>query len=183
MKKIRNLLDRLILNWLSIIPKSIRKARSSEEAGKHTGTPKKQTYFVFAIVALALLMSGIDFTIVAVSLPTFLTDFRANLALVGWTITGYQFSQSIIMPIAGKLSDEWGRKRLFLVAVIVFTVSSMAAGLAPNIFWLIVFRVIQGMGGGAFLPSATGIVSDAFGERRAPAIGLFGSIFAIGGIL
>ena len=52
MKKIRNLLDRLILNWLSIIPKSIRKARSSEEAGKHTGTPKKQTYFVFAIVAL-----------------------------------------------------------------------------------------------------------------------------------
>jgi len=183
MKKIRNLLDRLILNWLSIIPKSIRKARSSEEAGKHTGTPKKQTYFVFAIVALALLMSGIDFTIVAVSLPTFLTDLRANLALVGWTITGYQFSQSIIMPIAGKLSDEWGRKRVFLVAVIVFTVSSMAAGLAPNIFWLIVFRVIQGMGGGAFLPSATGIVSDAFGERRAPAIGLFGSIFAIGGIL
>ncbi len=87
------------------------------------------------------------------------------------------------MPIAGKLSDDLGRKPLFLAAVIVFTLSSMAAGLAPNIFWLIVFRVIQGIGGGIFLPSATGIVSDAFGEKRAPAIGLFGSIFPIGGIL
>ena len=156
---------------------------NSQELGKNIGAPKKQAYFTFAIVALALLMSSIDSTIVAVGLPTLLTDLRTNLALVGWTITGYQFSQSIIMPIAGKLSDEWGRKRLFLAAVIVFTVSSMAAGLAPNIFWLIVFRVIQGIGGGAFLPSATGIVSDAFGERRAPAIGLFGSIFPIGGIL
>ena len=144
---------------------------------------RNQAYFTFAIVALALLMSGIDLTIVAVGLPTLLTDLRTNLALVGWTITGYQFSQSIIMPIAGKLSDEWGRKRLFLAAVIIFTVSSMAAGLAPNIFWLIILRVFQGIGGGAFLPSATGIISDAFGERRAPAIGLFGSIFAIGGIV
>ena len=59
----------------------------------------------------------------------------------------------------------------------------MAAGLAPNIYLLIVFRIIQGIGGGVFLPAATAMVSDAFGERRAPAIGLFGSIFPIGGIL
>ncbi len=144
---------------------------------------KRRAYFIFAIVALALLMASIDATIVAVSLPTMLTDLQTNLAWVGWTITGYQFSQSIIMPIAGKLSDDWGRKRLFLGAVILFTVSSMAAGLAPNIYWLIIFRLIQGIGGGAFLPSATGIISDAFGEKRAPAIGLFGSIFPIGGIL
>ena len=147
------------------------------------GASGKQASSIFAIVALALLMASIDSTIVAVSLPTILTDLRTNLAWVGWTITGYQFSQSIIMPIAGKLSDDWGRKRLFLGAVILFTVSSIAAGLAPNIYWLIVFRIIQGIGGGAFLPSATGIISDAFGERRAPAIGLFGSIFPIGGIL
>jgi len=144
---------------------------------------KKQGYFTFAIVALALLMASIDSTIVAVSLPTILTELQTNLAWVGWTITGYQFSQSVIMPIAGKLSDDWGRKRLFLGAVILFTLSSMAAGLASNIYLLIIFRFIQGIGGGTFLPSATGIISDAFGERRAPAIGLFGSIFPIGGIL
>ena len=147
-------------------------------------TPHGHPYQVFAIVSLALLMASIDSTIVSVALPTLLTDLKTNLALVGWTITGFQFSQSVIMPIIGKLSDDLGRKRLFLAAVVLFTVSSMAAGLAPNIFWLIGFRILQGIGGGSFLPSATGIISDAFGEKkRATPIGLFGSIFPIGGIL
>ena len=145
--------------------------------------PDKQAYLIFAIVAVALLMASIDMTIVAVALPSLLTDFNTNLALVSWTITGYSFSQSIVMPIAGKLSDELGRKRLFMVAAIIFTASSLAAGLAPSIYWLIIFRIIQGLGGGIFLPSATGIISDAFGKRRATAIGLFGSIFPIGGII
>jgi len=164
---------------LKVINKEIRDSPVSPPSE----TPNKQAYLTFAIVALALLMSAIDMTIISVALPTMLTDFKTNLAIVGWTITGYQFSQSIVMPIAGKLSDELGRKRLFMVAVIVFTVSSLAAGLAPNIYWLIIFRVIQGIGGGTFLPSATGIVSDAFGSRRATAIGLFGSIMPIGGII
>jgi EmrB/QacA subfamily drug resistance transporter len=132
---------------------------------------------------MALLMASIDSTIVAVGLPTLLTDLKTNLALVGWTMTGYQFAQSIVMPIAGKLSDEWGRKRLFLGAVALFTISSIAAGLAPSIYVLIICRILQGIGGGTFLPSATGIISDAFGDRRAQAIGLFGSIFPIGGII
>ena len=152
-------------------------------SGTNGAVPDRQAYFIFGIVALALLMASIDATIVAVSLPTLLVDLRTNLAWVSWTMTGYQFSQSIAMPIAGKLSDEWGRKRLFIIAAAVFTASSIAAGLAPNVYWLIVFRVIQGLGGGAFLPSATGIISDAFGVRRTTAIGLFSSIFPIGGIL
>lgn len=145
--------------------------------------PNRTAYFSFAIVAVALLMASVDTTIVAVSLRTILADMRTNLAWVGWTITGYTFSQSIIMPLAGKLSDDWGRKRLFLAAVVIFTFSSLAAGLSPNIYWLVFFRIIQGIGAGIFFPSATGIVSDAFGKRRAPAIGLFASIFPIGGIL
>ena len=144
---------------------------------------RKQAITIFVVVALALLMSSIDSTIVSVALPTLLLDLKTNLALVAWVMTGYMFSQGIIMPIAGKLSDDIGRKQLFMAAVVVFTASSLAAGLAPNIFWLIVFRIIQGIGGGAFLPSATGIISDAFGDRRNTAIGLFGSIFPIGGII
>ncbi|MDD5190199.1 MAG: DHA2 family efflux MFS transporter permease subunit [Dehalococcoidales bacterium] len=144
---------------------------------------QKRAYFIFVIVGLALLMSSIDSTIVAVGLPTLMIDLKTNLALAAWAITGYQFSQSIIMPIAGKLSDEWGRKKLFLAAVILFTASSIAAGLSQNIIQLVIFRVLQGIGGGTFLPSATGIISDAFGNRRAQFIGLFGSIFPIGGII
>ncbi len=145
--------------------------------------PKKQAYVVFAIVALALLMSSIDSTIVAVGLPTMLAELHTNLAWIGWTLTGYMLAMTIVMPIAGKLSDDWGRKRLFLAAVVLFTLSSMAAGLAPNVYVLIIFRVLQGIGGGVFLPSATGIVSDAFGDKRATAIGLFTSVFPLGGIL
>jgi EmrB/QacA subfamily drug resistance transporter len=143
-----------------------------------------RAYLTFAIVGLALLMASIDSTIVAVSIPEILDDFSTTLALVGWTATGYQFAQSIIMPIIGKVSDEWGRKRIFLLAVFIFTVTSVACGFAPNIYWLIIFRILQGIGGGSFLPSAAGVVSDAFPvSKRATMIGLFGSINPIGGIL
>jgi len=140
-------------------------------------------YLVFFVTSLALLMASVDGTIVNVGLRTMQSELHTNIALLGWTLTGYTLTQTIAMPLAGKLSDEWGRKRLFLGAVLIFTLSSVAAGLAPNVQLLIVFRVFQAIGGGAFLPSATGIVSDAFGEKRGTAIGLFTSIFPLGGII
>ena len=166
-----------------MVQDDIRSVRGNSEAGFGSGVSRKQALFTFGIVSLALIMAGIDSTIVAVSLPSIMTDLKTNLAFVGWVITGYQFSSVIMMPIIGKLSDEWGRKRIFMIAVGVFTISSIAAGFSPNIFCLIIFRILQGMGGGAFMPSATGIISDAFGKRRSTAIGLFASIFPIGGII
>src|ERR1700730_18603738 len=115
--------------------------------------PPRQAYIVFGIVALALLMASVDGTIVAVGLPTMLAELNTNLAWIGWTLTAYALTQTIVMPIAGKLSDEWGRKPLFLGSVVLFTVSSMACGLAPNVYFLVFFRVLQAIGGGAFFPS------------------------------
>jgi len=158
-------------------------SNSTEQQDEKSGKPVQHAYLAFAVVSLALLMASIDSTIIAVGIPTLLVDLKTNLAIVGWTITGFQFSNSVVMPIMGKLSDDLGRKKVFLISVAVFTLSSLAAGLAPNIIWLIIFRVIQGIGGGAFLPSCTGIISDAFGNRRATPIGHFGSIFPIGGII
>ena len=143
----------------------------------------EHAYLVFFVTSLALLMASVDGTIVNVGLRTMQSELNTNIALLGWTLTGYTLTQTIAMPLAGKLSDEWGRKRLFLGAVVIFTLSSAAAGLAPSVHLLIVFRVFQAIGGGAFLPSATGIVSDAFGDKRGTAIGLFTSIFPLGGII
>ncbi|HXG36469.1 MAG TPA: MFS transporter [Dehalococcoidia bacterium] len=140
-------------------------------------------YLIFAVTAPVLLMAAIDSTVIAVGLPVITREMDTSLAWTAWTISGYLLAQTIAMPIAGKLSDELGRKRLFLSALVVFTLSSMAAGLAPNIYALIFFRVLEGLGGGIFLPSATGIISDAFGDRRATAIGLFTTIFPLGGII
>jgi EmrB/QacA subfamily drug resistance transporter len=147
------------------------------------GVTKHQAYLSFIIVSLALLMAAIDGSIVSVAFPALLKDLNTSLASTAWVITGYMFTQAVLMPIIGKLSDEWGRKRIFIIAVVLFTLSSVAAALSPNIIFLIVMRVIQGIGGGAFMPSATGIIADAFGKKRATAIGLFGAIFPIGGII
>lgn len=81
------------------------------------------------------------------------------------------------MPLAGNLSDSFGRKKIFMVSLILFTASSLACGLAPSIYTLIAFRFIQGVGGGSFLPTASSIVSDHFPENRETAIGLFTSVF------
>jgi MFS family permease len=111
-------------------------------------------------------------------------ELQASVVWVGWVLTGYQLTQWVMMPLAGKLSDELGRKRLFLSCVLLFRLSSLLCGLAPNVWLLILFRVLQAVGGSAFMPSAAGTVSDVFDERSRPtAIGLFISVFPIGGLV
>jgi len=144
---------------------------------------RKQEYSIFAVAGIAVLMNGIDATIVTVGLPAMMKDFHTSVALIGWTLMGYVLAQAIIMPILGKLSDDLGRRKMFLGATLIFTASSVAVALSPDIIWAIIFRLLQGLGGGAFLPLATGIVSDTFGERRMTAIGLFSSIFNSGGLI
>ena len=140
-------------------------------------------YVIFGLVSLALLMSSIDSTIVAVGLPAMRVGLHTDVVLIGWTVTSYQLGQLLVMPLAGKLSDELGRKRVFLTSIAIFTAASFMCGLAPNVYLLILARVVQAIGGGAFLPSCTGIVADTFVENRGKAIGLFASIFPIGGVI
>src|SRR5262249_46131631 len=138
---------------------------------------------VFAVVAIALFMSSVDQTIVATALPTIQNDLDAPINWASWTITIYAFGQVVAMPVAGRISDQFGRKKVFLIALTLFTVASLCCGLAQNIEALVVLRLLQALGGGAFMPSASGIVADQFGPDRDRAIGMFTSIFPIGGIL
>ena len=140
-------------------------------------------HLVFAVVAMALFMSSMDQTIVATALGAIQSDLHAQLTWSGWTITIYSLGQIIAMPLAGKLGDHFGRKRVFLVAVVVFTSASLACALAGNIYVLVALRAVQAVGGGGFIPSATGIIADHYGPGRDRAVGMFTSIFPIGGIL
>jgi EmrB/QacA subfamily drug resistance transporter len=128
-------------------------------------------------------MYSIDSTAVAVAFPHFIKDLGTNVLWAAWTISIYMVAVTSVMPLMGNLSDSFGRKRVFLISLIVFTASSLACGLAPNIYSLVAFRFLQGVGGASFLPTAAGIVSDKFPEHRERAIGLFTSIFPIGGIV
>lgn len=140
-------------------------------------------HVVFAVVAMGLFMASMDQTIVATALKAIQTDLNAELTWSGWTITIYSLGQIIAMPLAGKLGDHFGRKKVFLTAVVVFTTASLLCALAGNIYVLVALRGIQALGGGGFVPSATGIIADHYGPGRDRAVGMFTSIFPIGGIL
>ncbi len=137
----------------------------------------------FFLAVSAVLMNSIDSTIVAVAVPQLTTALDAPLILVAWTITAYQMTQIIMLPLAGKLSDSLGRRQVFLFCVGMFTLGSLLCGLAPSIWLLIAARALQAIGGGGLMPSAVGIISDHYREHRAQARGLFSSILPIGGIL
>jgi EmrB/QacA subfamily drug resistance transporter len=143
----------------------------------------ERRWLVFAIVSIGLFMSSIDQTIVATALPAIEHDLRTGINWSGWTITIYALGQVIAMPMAGKISDMYGRKKVFIISAAVFTLSSLCCGFAHNIVLLLVPRFIQALGGGAFMPSATGIVSDHFGPERDRAVGMFTSILPVGGII
>lgn len=142
-----------------------------------------RAYLIFATAGLGLLMYSIDATVVAVAFPRFIDDFHTNVLWAAWTISIYYIAVTVGMPFIGKLSDSYGRKRVFIVSLLLFTGSSLACGLSPGIGSLILFRFLQGLGGASFLPTASGIVSDHFPRNRERAIGLFSTIFPLGGII
>jgi EmrB/QacA subfamily drug resistance transporter len=146
-----------------------------------TLSPTRHIFFILAVSAV--LMSSIDTTIVAVAVPNLTTALDAPLLYVGWTITAYQLVQVIMLPLAGKLSDSFGRKKVFLSCVAIFTLGSLLCGLSTSIWFLVAARALQAVGGGGLMPSAVGVISDHYRERRAQARGLFSSILPMGAII
>jgi len=144
--------------------------------------PLPRRGLIFAIVSIALFMAAVDGTIVATALPAIQHDLGASVIWSGWTISIYALGQALTMPVAGRISDQFGRKKVFVLSVVLFTVASLCCGAASNIYLLVLLRAVQSIGGGAFMPSATGIVADHFGAGRDRALGMFTSILPIGGI-
>ncbi len=128
-------------------------------------------------------MSAIDVTVVAVAFPHFIKDLHTNVLWAAWTISVYAIGVTAAMPLTGNLSDSFGRKRVFMCSLALFTAGSLACGLAPNIFVLIACRFFQGLGGASFLPTASGIVSDHFPENREIPIGLLSGTWSVGAII
>ncbi len=155
----------------------------AQEREPASGEALPGRYVVFTIVSLALMMASVDQTIVATALPSLQHDLHAPVNWSTWTITIYALGQILVMPLAGKLGDQYGRKKIFLGAAVLFTTASLCCGFANSIYMLIVLRGLQSIGGGAFMPTATGIVSQQFGRDRDRAVGLFSSVFPLGGII
>ncbi|WP_062130359.1 MFS transporter [Paraburkholderia monticola] len=149
---------------------------------KEAPQPIRRVLF-FCIVAMALMMMAIDSTIVATALHALQHDLNASINWAAWTMTAYSFGFVLMLPVTGKLSEQYGRRRVFLWSVSAFTIASLLCGLANNIYVLVFLRALQAAGGAGFTPSATGLIIDYFGDVRDRAVSLFGSIFPIGALI
>jgi EmrB/QacA subfamily drug resistance transporter len=152
--------------------------RSTIEVGS-----ERSRWLLFGVVSVALFMASIDGTIVATALSTLDRVLHAPVNWTGWTITAYSLGQVVALPVAGRISDQYGRRRVFVAAIVLFTFTSLLCGLSVSIYMLIPLRAVQAIGGAAFLPSATGIVADRFGPDRDRAIGMFTSILPAGALV
>jgi EmrB/QacA subfamily drug resistance transporter len=138
---------------------------------------------IFSVVAMALLMSSLDGTIVATALHAVQYSLHTSINWTSWVITAYSAGLVLALSMAGKLNAWFGRRRFFIASVVVFAAASLCCGLADNIYVLIALRAVQAAGGAGFTPSATAIITETFGQARDKAVGLFGSIFPLGSMI
>lgn len=144
---------------------------------------KTQKILVMVGTMLAVLLSALDQTIVATAMPRIVQDLN-GLEHLSWVITSYLLASTVIVPIYGKLSDIYGRKYFIIAAVVTFLIGSVLSGLSQNIYQLIIFRAIQGLGGGAIFANAFAIIGDLFSPaERGRWQGIFGAAFGLASVI
>jgi DHA2 family multidrug resistance protein len=132
-------------------------------------------YLVALVVALGLFPCLLDTSIVVVALAPIRNQLHTDTNTVQWIVTGFFLATAAVVAAGGYLANRFGRKRMFLLGVSMFTIGSLLCGIAPSIGWLIAFRVLQGIGGGVLLPVGPALAFDAFPkEQRAHASALVG---------
>jgi len=139
-------------------------------------------FAAFGGVMLGMLLAALDQTIVATALPRIVSDLH-GLGHLSWVVTAYLLASTVTVPLYGKLSDLYGRKRLFTVAIVVFLVGSALCGAATSMTQLILFRALQGLGAGGLIPLALAVIGDLFSPReRGRYQGLTGAVWAIAAV-
>ncbi|MNZ70467.1 Multidrug resistance protein 3 [compost metagenome] len=144
---------------------------------------KPKAGLITAGLLMGLFLSSLDQTIISTAMPTVIKDL-GGFSLYSWVFTVYMLASTSTMPIYGKLADLFGRKKMYLIGIILFLIGSLLCGFAGNITELIMFRGIQGLGAGALMPISMTIVADIYPpDKRGKFMGLFGGVFALSSII
>src|SRR5579872_5279442 len=137
--------------------------------------PRVNPWIIALTVTLATFMEVLDTSIANVALPHIAGGLSAGEDEATWVLTSYLVSNAIVLPLTGWLSTVFGRKRFYMTCVAIFTVSSMLCGFAPSLAWLVVFRILQGAGGGALQPISQAILLESFPKhKQGMAMAMFG---------
>ena len=136
---------------------------------------------IIATAVLASLLEIIDTSIVNVAVPSMMGNLGATQEDVSWVITGYIIANAIVLPISAWLGSQFGRRKYYISCILAFTAASVACGFAPNLATLIVFRIIQGLAGGALLPTSQALLQEQFPrEKSGTASAIYGMSVMIG---
>src|ERR1700689_472529 len=158
---------------MAAAPKDIVGQASSATPAK----PLINPWIIAAVVSIAAFMEVLDTSIANVALPYMAGGLASSLADASWVLTSYLVANAIVLPISGWVSVRFGRKRFYMACVVIFTISSFLCGIAPSLGMLILFRVIQGAGGGGLQPVSQAILRDTFPPEK------LGTAFAVYGMV
>jgi EmrB/QacA subfamily drug resistance transporter len=148
--------------------------------GNRRSDPAAARGWALALTSVASLMVALDALVVTTALSTIRVHLHASIESLEWTVNAYNLSFAVLLMTAAVLGDRWGRRRLFVGGISLFTAASAACALAPGIGWLIAARTVQGVGAALVMPLAMVLLSAAFPpERRAWAFGIFSGITGI----
>ncbi|MGW6709467.1 DHA2 family efflux MFS transporter permease subunit [Streptomyces sp. NPDC054956] len=154
--------------------------RKSGPSAEHAS---REVIVSIGALLLGLLIAALDQTIVSTALPTIVSDL-GGMAHLSWVVTAYMLASTAATPLWGKLGDQYGRKKLFQYAIVLFLIGSALCGLAQNMPQLIGFRALQGLGGGGLMVLSMAIVGDIVPPReRGKYQGLFGAVFGATSVL
>src|SRR3954463_14553780 len=141
-------------------------------------------WLIALAVMLAAVMEVLDMTIANVALDHIRGSLSAGVDEAAWVLTSYIVSNAVVLPLTGWLGNFFGRKRFFSFCIVFFTISSFLCGAAPNLQTLILFRILQGIGGGALMPMSQAILLDTFPPKEhAMAMAVWGIGMMLGPIL
>src|SRR3954469_5116795 len=139
-------------------------------------------YTIFGALMLGMFLAALDQTIVSTALPTIVGDL-GGVNHLSWVVTSYLLASTTSTPLYGKLGDMYGRKPVFLAAILIFLAGSLLSGLSRSMGELIAFRAVQGVGAGGLMVGAQAIIADIVPPRdRGRYMGLIGSVFAVASV-
>jgi EmrB/QacA subfamily drug resistance transporter len=142
---------------------------------------RRRRMLVLAICCMSLLIVGLDNTIVNVALPSIGRDLHAPVSGLQWVVDAYTVVIASLLMLSGSIADRIGRRRVFQIGLVVFTLGSLLCSLAPSLGWLVAFRGLQAVGGSMLNPVAMSIIRNTFDDprERAQAIGIWGGVIGI----
>jgi len=152
------------------------------EVGPPAAAPRRHRRLTLALILTAAFMVVLDFSIVNVALASIEREFGFTASAAGWVVTGYAIAFGGLLILGGRAADSFGRRRMFMTGLVIFTAASLAGGLAHDPVLLVTSRVVQGAGAALIAPSALSLITTSFAEgpQRTRALGMYGATASVG---